>query len=60
VLTEKYFSLERILGSINNEKDLEGQTSPKERDYIIESMIDDPKSNPVQVRFMRNANFPAN
>ena len=47
--TEKYFSLERILGSINNEKDLEGQTSPKERDYIIESMIDDPKSNPVQV-----------
>ena len=46
---EKYFSLDKIIGSINSKKDLEDQTSPKERDYILESMIDDPKSNPVEV-----------
>ena len=46
--SNKYFTLEEILESIK-EKDLIDQISPQDKDYVLDSMIDDPKSNPVEV-----------
>jgi len=47
--TKKYYSLQTILNSIDNEKDLSDMVSTTDKDYILDTMIDDPKSNPVEV-----------
>jgi hypothetical protein len=47
--SEKYYTLQKVMSGIDKALVVIDQTDPKERDYILESMIDDPKSNPVQV-----------